>query len=474
MKKFYLDEREVIALYKQTGSTSKVAAHYGCQSETIRRILIANDIPRRKCKPPKKAKRNNSFILTKENEAKIVALYSQLGNYSEVAKQVGCSTTTIGRVLERNGLNPGYGGSKIKITDEQLVEECKVLTRKQIAEKYGMHIAGLDRRMHKLGIHAVYETKYDAKPIRSDDARQTFVNEKSDGKFSFVSYLGRKHYLIKCNCCGNKFDVCSDKFSDGQVVCGACGESTVRVTRARNYRKWKKSNLDWHWTDSGNELVKKHQPDYEFISYKDGRYRLKCKKCGCIIERARATVVYKNLRCEYCAEEKAKQDERQRLINVLQNAIESKTPKNCESCGSVFYSPYATQKYCSDRCKRKRSNSSKGYRGRARKYKVPYVPGITLKAVANRDKGICQLCGKPVDWSDNTWGDSFGAMYPTIDHIVAMANGGGHTWDNVQLAHAICNSYKRDLSENEEISTAVLEGVKLMGKEAQYAEIQTA
>lgn len=65
-------------------------------------------------------------------------------------------------------------------------------------------------------------------------------------------------------------------------------------------------------------------------------------------------------------------------------------------------------------------------------------------------------------------------MYPTIDHIVAMANGGGHTWDNVQLAHAICNSYKRDLSENEEISTAVLEGVKLMGKEAQYAEIQTA
>ena len=472
MKKFYLDEHEVIALYKQTGSTSKVAAHYGCQSETIRRILIANDIPRRKCKPPKKAKRNNSFILTKENEAKIVALYSQLGNYSEVAKQVGCSTTTIGRVLERNGLNPGYGGSKIKITDEQLVEECKVLTRKQIAEKYGMHIAGLDRRMHKLGIHAVYETNYDAKPVRNDDARQSFVHEKTDGKFSFVSFLERKHYLIKCNCCGNEFDVCTDKFTDGRVVCDACGESTVRVTRDRNYRKWKKSNLDWHWTDSGNELVKKYQPDYEFISYKDGRYRIKCKKCGGVIERARATIAEKNLRCNHCAEEKAKQDERQRLINVFKNIIESKTPKTCDYCRTVFYSPYPTKKYCSDRCKKKSRGTS--YRARARRYGVKFDSDVTLPRVAKRDGDICQLCGKPVNWFDTSWNGTFGAMSPTIDHIVAMANGGGHTWDNVQLAHAICNSYKRDLSENEEISTAVLEGVKLMGKEAQYAEIQTA
>jgi hypothetical protein len=30
-----------------------------------------------------------------------------------------------------------------------------------------------------------------------------------------------------------------------------------------------------------------------------------------------------------------------------------------------------------------------------------------------------------------------------------LANGGTHTWDNVQCAHAICNSYKRDLWADE-------------------------
>lgn len=469
MKKTELDSNAVLAHYAQYQSVSKASRDFGCSFGLIKAILLENGVQ------PKTTVKS-SFVLTKENEARIVALYKELGTYDAVAKEMNCGSTTVNRVIKKHGLNQRHGGCVSKITKEQLIEECKMLTRKQIAEKYGMHIASIDKRLHDLGIHAVYETKYDAKPVRNDDARQSFVHEKTDGKFSFVSFLERKHYLIKCNCCGNEFDVCTDKFTDGRVVCDACGESTVRVTRARNYRKWKKSNLDWHWTDSGNELVKKYQPDYEFISYKDGRYKVKCKKCGGVIERSRATIMQHNLRCEHCAEEMAKQEELQRLINVLRNAVESKTPKTCECCGSVYYSPYFNQKYCSDRCRRKRKKSYrvKGYRSRAKKYKVPYVPGITLNAVANRDKGICQLCGKPVDWSDNTWGDSFGAMYPTIDHIVAMANGGGHTWDNVQLAHAICNSYKRDLSENEEISTAVLEGVKLMGKEAQYAEIQTA
>lgn len=52
---------------------------------------------------------------------------------------------------------------------------------------------------------------------------------------------------------------------------------------------------------------------------------------------------------------------------------------------------------------------------------------------------------KQCDWNDRSWNGVFGALYPTVDHITALANGGGHTWDNVQLAHAICNSYKRDL-----------------------------
>ena len=42
------------------------------------------------------------------------------------------------------------------------------------------------------------------------------------------------------------------------------------------------------------------------------------------------------------------------------------------------------------------------------------------------------------------WG-SFGPTYPTLDHIIPLAKGGTHTWNNVQCACAMCNSEKRDI-----------------------------
>lgn len=70
-----------------------------------------------------------------------------------------------------------------------------------------------------------------------------------------------------------------------------------------------------------------------------------------------------------------------------------------------------------------------------------YEKGVTLKKVIARDNGICRICGKPVDVLDRT-GNRIGNNYPTIDHIKPISKGGAHTWQNVQLAHMICNSYK--------------------------------
>ena len=68
---------------------------------------------------------------------------------------------------------------------------------------------------------------------------------------------------------------------------------------------------------------------------------------------------------------------------------------------------------------------------------------ISLKALFNRDGGICQLCGRPTDWSDIKCGH-IGRLYPTLDHIIPLSKGGAHTWDNVQLAHMACNAGKCD------------------------------
>ena len=37
-----------------------------------------------------------------------------------------------------------------------------------------------------------------------------------------------------------------------------------------------------------------------------------------------------------------------------------------------------------------------------------------------------------------------GPMYPSIDHIYPVSKGGMHAWNNVQLAHRKCNTYKSD------------------------------
>jgi 5-methylcytosine-specific restriction endonuclease McrA len=71
---------------------------------------------------------------------------------------------------------------------------------------------------------------------------------------------------------------------------------------------------------------------------------------------------------------------------------------------------------------------------------------ITLSRVIKKYNGICQICGKPVDLSAKEKGHIRRA-YPTVDHVVPISKGGGHTWENVQLAHMGCNAGKRDREE---------------------------
>ena len=72
---------------------------------------------------------------------------------------------------------------------------------------------------------------------------------------------------------------------------------------------------------------------------------------------------------------------------------------------------------------------------------------ITLETLYNRSDGICALCGEKCDYEDYVFRDKVfiaGNRYPSIDHIKSLSKGGSHTWDNVQLAHKLCNSIKSD------------------------------
>lgn len=69
-----------------------------------------------------------------------------------------------------------------------------------------------------------------------------------------------------------------------------------------------------------------------------------------------------------------------------------------------------------------------------------FVEQVDPDVIWERDGGICQLCGDPIDRT-LAWPEPFSR---TLDHIVPLAKGGTHEPANVQLAHAACNSIKGD------------------------------
>jgi len=67
------------------------------------------------------------------------------------------------------------------------------------------------------------------------------------------------------------------------------------------------------------------------------------------------------------------------------------------------------------------------------------IPALLLFELFN---WTCYLCGNPID-RFRRCPDWHAA---TIEHLVPLAKGGTHTWDNVVPAHYRCNMNKSDLS----------------------------
>jgi len=71
---------------------------------------------------------------------------------------------------------------------------------------------------------------------------------------------------------------------------------------------------------------------------------------------------------------------------------------------------------------------------RARKYGVTIEPFSALE-IYERDNWECQICHKKVN-RKLKWPHPLSA---TLDHIIALKNGGAHSRQNTQLAHLVCN-----------------------------------
>jgi hypothetical protein len=177
---------------------------------------------------------------------------------------------------------------------------------------------------------------------------------------------------------------------------------------------------------------------------KETRLNIKTRICkGCGNEHTRGA------QHRYCSEQCKTDSEIRRKVMADFAKAQARQAKQEESirslkcawCGVEFIARKKTLKYCSKVCSLKRQNQSDHQR-KDRRHRANGGAdfSINLKDLYLRDGGRCHICGMQVLMD----GDSNNNYYGSIDHVIPTAKGGTHTWDNIKLAHRICNSVKAD------------------------------
>lgn len=159
-----------------------------------------------------------------------------------------------------------------------------------------------------------------------------------------------------------------------------------------------------------------------------------CGRCGISISGMRAG----SKRCSDC---------RERTAPIYPN-VQCANP----ACAKIFTQRKAGQQSCGNSCAqriwksanpqseewndRRRANYQKR---RALKRLLP-AENVISRVVFERDGWICGICSDPVS-EGIAWPDP---LSPSLDHVVPLARGGHHTYQNTQLAHLRCNMSKGD------------------------------
>lgn len=153
-----------------------------------------------------------------------------------------------------------------------------------------------------------------------------------------------------------------------------------------------------------------------------------CMDCG---EHVKA----KRLRCDECTKRVKREKQAQR--DAANKSIETLT---CSECGKRFDTIYGVtnKRFCSVECGRVHSRRVEKAKRRARQRAVAYE-SIDPIAVFERDGWRCHICG---GLTLPFLRGSIEPDAPELDHVVALANGGAHTWGNVACAHRRCNQDK--------------------------------
>jgi 5-methylcytosine-specific restriction endonuclease McrA len=284
------------------------------------------------------------------------------------------------------------GGSNMTHAEKELRNQRIVELRKQgysmnqLSEMFNLtNISGICKRYGVAGVMSDRKADYSKLPQLqhkpSEDYAREVIERKLDGFSYFGNYTGSSGTAdIQCNVCG---DVFTQPFTSIRKGCNVF---------CRN-----------------------------------------CKK----IEKDKAREAARAIRL-------AERQQRQRKQDL--ELFLSTYQVECVVCGKIFVTHRSNAKCCSPECRKKYNNSTSTIRKDKRIAKDKRIDkGITAKRLYKRDGGVCWICGGMCDLNDYVVTDSTiicGDYYPSVDHVVAVCDGGEDSWDNVRLAHRICNSMR--------------------------------
>lgn len=200
----------------------------------------------------------------------------------------------------------------------------------------------------------------------------------------------------------------------------------------------------------------------------DSTVRLRCVECSGEFQYTVDFIKRSDtfIECPYCRQTdkdrsdrlkrrvEARKREADRTSREFRKAYELERKKVCSGCGCRVDRPGRLCDACRLEKKRAQWKANEIRRKRLIDSQACIDKSITLRRLSDRDKGICYICGGLVNWEDYRIENGqklSGNTYPSIDHVIPLAHGGAHTWDNVRLAHRLCNSVKSDSVPTEQM-----------------------
>jgi HNH endonuclease len=207
-----------------------------------------------------------------------------------------------------------------------------------------------------------------------------------------------------------------------------CKRCKVAAWRARN-------------PERARQLSELHKPHYEPVPKRCPVYCGPCLQCA-------VQIAGKGKYCSVCAKARA-------VEYRIANAVERNSNRVCLECAKTYDRPYGygPTGCCSHVClerrndkrrkaanRRRRKIYGNKYRSRAKWHGVSYEP-VDVRKVFDRDGWRCQVCGKQTPAKRR---GTYHANAPELDHRIAMANGGPHSYANCQCCCRACNLMKSD------------------------------